>query len=424
MRYATPADHLKVVRDAIGPDKVLMTCCSTSAPLVLNAMGMSYEGPIDTCDWVMLENCGLGARTVKWTTIEPEGNLQKSIAVAKSDGPAATVALSYTIFDDGAYLGWALAQFWGVTNWISTLTTGLLEQPDHVKEEPELIAPYNNWECRNETSESREDVIDARVAFLRANRDCAWKDAEGVEYWQHSRRWAQALVDRNVGYRFMISRELSSPDFAARDKSPLILDGCACVSDVEYSNVQRFVESGGNVWIVPPFGTHNERGFKRESVPLDQLKASCCGESLKILDGQWSPEIVDELIADGRLSPCATVVGENPSWAVRLRKTDRGFAVHLLNKDLEGIEHPTITDRWGETKVLDRIVSHASDKPLDIKLSLPGVDAGQKLDIKMLSPELDKARVRSFDRKGGGDVNLKIDMSGLRIYGVVEVTVS
>lgn len=231
MRYQSNADHLKMVKEIIGPEKVLMTCCSTSAPQILNSMGLSYESFIESCDWAGLENCGLGADTVKWENIEPEAMLQKAIALAKPNGPAATVACSYTIYDDGAYLGWSLARFWGVTNWISTLTTGLLEDPGDTKEEAELIAPYNNWERQHETSGDAEDVVDVRVAFLRANRDCAVRDENGTEYWELARRWTLALLQRNLGCKFVISRELEDSEACKNDTSPIVLDGCRCVSD-------------------------------------------------------------------------------------------------------------------------------------------------------------------------------------------------
>jgi hypothetical protein len=422
MRYASPADHLKMIRGIIGPDKVLMTCCSTSGPQVLNAMAMSYEGVVDICDWVMLENCGLSANTVNWALMEPEAILQKSIALVKPNEPAATVACSYTVYDDGAYLGWALARFWGVTNWISTLTTGLLEDPGDAKEEAELISPYNNWELQHEIPKSCTDVVDIRIAFLRANRDCAQRDKNGVEYWERTRRWGLECTRRNIGYRFTITRELEKSKASPDDGSPLVLDGCACMSDTEYSNIKRHLDGGGRVWIVPPFGTHTEKGATRPTALLNDLVASGYEDSIVLLDEEWHPDMLDDLIEQGHLSPSIRIVGENQSWRARLRRTEGGAVIHLLNSDLAGIEHPRITDRWGRAKVLQSIRSTASGEPLKIELRLPCLNAVDIATAQMLSPELDCPRSLSQMQQAGENLSLEIDMSNIRLYGVINLS--
>lgn len=423
MRYESIADHLRMVRSVIGPEKVLMTCCSSSAPQVLNALALSYEGNIDICDWVVLENCGLSAKTVNSAAIEPVAILQKSIAYTKPEGPAATVACSYTIYDDGAYLGWALARFWGVTNWICGFTTGLIDDPGDTKEEAELIAPYNNWERKHEAPGLATDVVDVKVAFLRANRDCGWRDENDVEYWEHVQRWALALISRNVGYRFMISKELEDSAACLKDSSPVVFDSCACVSDAEYANVKSILSNGGQVWIVAPFGTRTERGDLRETVLLDELKAGGYGDSLLVLDGEWKPEVLDTLIERGRCVPSITVLGENRSWRVRLRETERGYDIHLLNQDLEGIEHPTLTDRWGNEKVLQTIRSTASTKPLMLEVRLPGLGLDDLASSEFLSPELDDPRPLTSIHESAGKFSLEIDMKDIRMYGVVSLSV-
>jgi hypothetical protein len=39
------------------------------------------------------------------------------------------MALSYTVYKEGCYLGWCLSRFWGVANWSSTLRHRLEEDP-------------------------------------------------------------------------------------------------------------------------------------------------------------------------------------------------------------------------------------------------------------------------------------------------------
>ncbi|MBP1994928.1 hypothetical protein J2Z66_006569 [Paenibacillus eucommiae] len=59
-------------------------------------------------------------------------------------GNAPAIALSYTIYDKGGYLGWSLSRFWGVVNWSSTLNGRLQEDPTDMRETHEIINPYNN----------------------------------------------------------------------------------------------------------------------------------------------------------------------------------------------------------------------------------------------------------------------------------------
>ena len=114
---------------------------------MLNSMGLSYESFIDSCDWVMLENCGLAADTAAWVPREPEAMLHRSVAASKPGG-APALAATYFVFADGAYLGWAIARFWGVDNWATTLLQGPFPDGTAEHEEPELVGDLNRWEER------------------------------------------------------------------------------------------------------------------------------------------------------------------------------------------------------------------------------------------------------------------------------------
>ena len=254
MRYRTHADHLAMIRRVIGTERVLMTCCSSSGPTMLNSMGLSYEHFIPSCDWVMLENCGLDANTVNWPRVEPEAMLHKAVAESKKPGASApTVACSYTVFEDGAYLGWAIARFWGAQNWVSTLIQGLTEDATDFKEEAELMASFNRWDRAHELAEGR-DVAEVRVAFLRGAKELGWHDAQGRDHWTRVSRWASALFGENIGYRFVLTDELADARRLTADASPLLLDACPTLSPVQRSALEAFARSGGRLVIVPPLG--------------------------------------------------------------------------------------------------------------------------------------------------------------------------
>jgi hypothetical protein len=421
MRYRVVADYLAMVRSVLGPDRILMTCCSSSGPQLLNSLALSYENFIEVCDWVMLENCGIGAGTVRWSQMEPEAMLHKSIGGSKSIKTAVpAVACSYTVYEDGAYLSWAIARFWGVTNWISTLTQGLIEDPGDTQEDAELIAPYNTWERRNDDADIGTDVVEVRLAFLRANKENGWRDENGQEYWDRVKRWSLALVERNVGYRFVLSREFDNSGRLSSETTPLILDGCACVSESEYQYIKGFLHKGGQVWVVPPFGTHTSEGKKRPLTLLDQLQSdqSSC-DSLIVLNPKQGPEALDDLISEKKFSQRIKVLGVNCDWRIRLRLTSKGLVIHLLNQALEGLEHPTVMDRWGQTKVLKEIRSKATSEPLIFEVDLTGLNVPRWSEPRMLSPELPTPRDVKIEHLGKEYLRLAVDMKDIRLYGML-----
>jgi hypothetical protein len=105
-------------------------------------------------DFFMLENCGINVKSVDWVRMDPEAMDQKDIASKKDNAPP--LALSYTIYEKGGYLGWSLSRFWGVANWSSTLNQRLEEDPPDMMEVEDIIKPYNNWEIRNSNWHYRE----------------------------------------------------------------------------------------------------------------------------------------------------------------------------------------------------------------------------------------------------------------------------
>lgn len=414
MRFDSVADHLRMVRKVIGEDKFLMTCCSNSAPQKLNAYSLSYEHTIDICDWVMLENCGMGANTVQWSRTEPHAMLQKSIALTKMGKQVPTIAASFTIYEDGAYLGWSVARFWGVSNWICTLQGRLVENPADYREEAELITRYNNWEIENDDSALGKDVVELRICFLKANRENGWRDDEGQEYWDRLRKWSLALLDRNIGYQFVLSANLEEACRDSSNNSPILLDGSAHISDSEIESLIAFVKRGGKLWIVPPLGTNTEKGALRTVTGQDRLCAETDPASIVLIDSKHGANALTDMIADRRFAPRIREVGSNHDWRMRLRQTDGRLTIHILNSNLEGVEHPTV-------KALGSIISHASKNPLVFEVDLS--DMGLKCPAApvLLSPELSELVPVQMGQVDTDRFRLTVDVSNIRLYGMVRV---
>ena len=79
MRSDSVADHVKIIKEVVG-DIPLMTCCSSTGPIALNAISLDLEKMMKHLDLVMLENCGMNVNTVNWYRMEAEALQQKDIA--------------------------------------------------------------------------------------------------------------------------------------------------------------------------------------------------------------------------------------------------------------------------------------------------------------------------------------------------------
>lgn len=394
MRYRYVAEHLAGVRRVIGPDKALMTCCSCSGPRLLNAGAISYERFIRVCDWVMLENCGLGMDTVRWQPREPNAMLQKAIGETRS--PAApAIGCSYTVYEDGAYLSWAIARFWGAVNWISTLTQGLAEDPGDTKEEAELIKPFNVWEKRHSDLGLGQDVVEVRVAFLKAGREEGWMDDQGKDYWSRVERWALALARRNMGYRFILHDELGDPQRLLAERTPVVLDPVVSLTEAQRRAVAAFMDAGGQVWV---------------TAAADLAKAV-------VLAG---PEALDEEIRQGRFTPRIRQVAGADEWALRFRLHDGRLVLHLLNRALKGLEHPQVMDRWGKMKILHRMESVAEKRELAYEMDLSGLSAPIWKNPGLMSPEWTTSRPVQIQKIGERQIRLILKPEDLLLYGVID----
>jgi hypothetical protein len=417
LRYQSVADHLRMVRETIGPDKILMTCCSTSGPLVLNGDGLSLEECIDEVDWVMMENVGLSPKSVQWPGIEAEAMLHKGIAASKSPAGAPAITISYFTFPDGAYLGWAIARYWGVGNWASTLWGRLPVDPPGAKEEAELILPYNQWETAHALDAPGRDVADLQLAFIRASRDNGWRDAQGRESWDRVHRWAEYLTKNDLGYRFVTTRELEAGSQKLSTSLPLVLDGCAHVSDRVCQALRDFVTRSGRLCVAPPLGDHNELAQPRTKSLLETLmEDKSLQERVLVIDPELGPAILPELMRKEQLAPRIRQVSGPTGWSARLRLHGQRLCLHLLNANLQGEPHPTIVGGRGE-KILYRINAEPPREPLVLEVDCAGLPSLDQATLE--SPDLGAPRPVTVKSAGNEHLQLTLNLEGIRLYAMV-----
>lgn len=407
-------DHLKMARSVLNGIP-LMTCCSSAGPIILNSLSLNLEKMAPYLDFFMLENVGINVSSVNWLAKEPEALLQKDIAKSHNNAPA--MALSYTVYKEGGYLGWSLSRFWGVANWSSTLEHRLEEDPIDAMQIENIIDEYNNWEISNSDFNYRdgEDLVEVRLVSNGYCRENGWRSADGREQWDSVKDWSSRLVKRNVGYRILRSAELSDPVALSKENTPLILDNVGCVSDSQFSAIKNYLSKGGMVWLTLPFGVYDEKGFKRP-VPLSDELRKKKYKNLIIIDAKASDPLKD-FIAKGKFKPVLTQLSGDPGWAARIRFYNDKPVIHFMNTALIAVPHPTVKDTAGNG-ILQDINSGITNNNLSYQINTSKVPLSR---LSILSPELkEQKRDVVINTTGKNTSGIKIDLEGVKVYAVLQ----
>ena len=414
MKSDSIVDHLKMARSVLD-GKPLMTCCSSAGPIILNSLSLNLEKMAPYLDFFMLENVGINVLSVNWLAKEPEALLQKDIAESHNNAPA--MALSYTVYKEGGYLGWSLSRFWGVANWSSTLEHRLEEDPKDAMQIENIIDEYNNWEIANSDFNYRDgkDLVEVRLVSNGYCRQNGWRSADGREQWDSVKDWSSALVKNNIGYRILRSAELSDPEALSKENTPLILDNVGCLSDSQFAAIKSYLSKGGMVWLTLPFGVYDEKGFKRQ-VPLsDELKKKKY-KNLVVIDAKTSDPLKG-VIAKGKFRPVLTQLSGDPGWAARIRFYDNKPVIHFMNTALIAVPHPTVTDTAGNA-ILQDINSGITNNNLSYKIDTSKVPVS---NLSIMSPELkEQKRNVVINNTGKNRSDIKVDLQGVKVYAVLQ----
>jgi len=415
MRADSVADHLKMVKGVIG-DIPLMTCCSSSGPIYLNAVNLNLERLSPMLDFFMLENCGINIESVNWTRMDSEALHQKDIAFRRGNKPA--IALSYTIYEKGGYLGWSLSRFWGVANWSSTLNHRLEEDPEDMMEIEDIAKPFNKWETKQSPLNCHEgiDLAEVRLVNSRYCKENGWRGEDGKEQWDKSAAWSELLLGKNIGYRFVRCEELSDPVALSEEKTPLILDSIACVSDNQVDAIKTYLAGGGEAWLALPFGTHDEKGNKRKS-PVSNTLLKSKYKNLIFINTVTDSDPLEKLIKKKRFHPVLTQLAGDERWAARIRFHEGKAVIHFLSRGLVAIPHSSIRDK-DNIPVLKDIETTIKDNRLSYVINTSKVPLHS---LSVMSPELtEEKRSVTIHELKPGYARIDCNLEGIMIYAVAQ----
>lgn len=408
------ADHVKMCKEVI-EDKPMLTCCSSTGPITLNAISLNLERIADTLDFFMLENVGVNIRSINWLEKDAEALQQKDVAEKRGFAPA--MALSYTIYKDGGYMGWALARYWGVANWASTFHQRLAEDPPDKLELEDMIMEVNNWEVKHSDLNhyQSKDFVEVRLVYNYYGRMNGWRNDAGEEQWDKVKAWSKHLSEKNVAYRFVRYKELADESMLSAEKTPLILDSVACLSDGQYNAIEQYLLKGGIAWVALPFGTHDDKGLKRNT-PLSGKLLRKKYRNLYIVETATKAQPIDTFITEGKFKPAINQVSGDAGWCVRARKYGNKTVLHFLNSKMKAHPHPTVKDISGQpviNKIESTIVNNILVFEIDAnRLPLP--------KLELASPELYEDKREIVISTSGRHQIVKVDLSGLRVYAIAQ----
>ena len=409
-------DHVKLLKETL-QGRPLMSCCSNTGPVILNALSLDLEKMAPYLDFFVLENVGTNIKNTDWTEMDAEALHQKDIAEKNGNAPA--MALSYTIYEKGAYFGWALSRFWGVADWMSTLNHRMEEDPADAMENEDVISVPNNWELQYNNLHYREgkDLAEVRLVSNGYCRENGWRDTDGYEHWDRVKAWSKHLIMANTGYRFVRFAELADEKALQAAHTPLVLDGVECVSDKQFEAIGAYLSKGGEAWMALPFGGRDEKGFvRRQPLSVELLKQGY--KNLLLTDSAITSNPLKKLMASGKFHPILQQTGGDAGWVARIRLYNGKPVIHFMNTALQAVPHATVKDLSGIQVLID-IDSYVKNNRLQYS-----IDAGRlsTTNMRLLSPELKEiSRPVMVTLNSKKHSLMEVNLEGIRIYAAALV---
>ena len=239
---------------------------------------------------------------------------------------------------------------------------------------------------------------------------------DGSEQWDKVKAWSAKLLKSNIGYRFVRSAELSDAVELCKEDTPLILDSLGCVSDNQFKAIKTYLSKGGKAWLALPFGTHDEKGFKRE-VPLSAELTKSRYKNLVLVETATTADPLEKLILKGKFHPALKQISGDKRWVARIRFHKDKPVIHFMNTAMIAVPHPTIKDIPG-IPILKDIESDIKENNLTYEIDTRMIALSQ---LSVMSPELGgearKVNIQEI-KKGYSTINVNLD--GVKIYAVAQ----
>jgi len=390
MRYHDPLDFLTAVKESVGADFSLMSCCSSSSTKALNGNGMSAEIMCKSLNNVMLEICGeIISEKFDYSGRIPDFMLHKAIA-DKHGYP--NIGLGYAHNPDSAFMIWAFNKIFGSSAWISTLTGrfGVAEEiRKTIPDEADIINEAYNFEKQHADLFCGESA--AKLAVLFSLDNLMYNGRAQFDYSQPWHDITTELFKQNIQFDVVL-------DIPSLDKYPvLLLSNFDCVSSEINNQLLDYIKQGGTIIAVGFLGFRDERGVLKEksfltdlgtefkngqfnwNIPAADLfnpakgffKSSIStydiyhnGKKIKqnqwISSGSfhWLPRTCTTSTLDKvkKLLPTDDFEISCPNgWVYRILKDDDKYFIHLLASNIEAVPHKDFKNTIHNEPIIEKL---------------------------------------------------------------------
>ncbi|MDO9465594.1 MAG: hypothetical protein Q7J67_09915 [bacterium] len=409
MRYNDSADFLAIVRDELGSDFPLMTCCSKSAGKCLNASGLSSQTLSKSVNHLMLEMCKEFVSSNKgYLERIPDIMLHQAISSKKN---LPNIGLGYAHFPDAAFLIWAFNKLVGTSSWISTLK-GRLGIPEKnlklLPDESDIVKEGYLFEEKYPELFNGESMANIALYFS-FETQVFYGDTED-DYVTSYRSVAITLFEKNM--QFDVVEDIPS----VKDYPVLILCDINCISDNIREKIIGYIEQGGKVIGSGPLGLRDERGhtekttflssfginvdikeperdvdidafFELRKCPKRDISLSCHGEYKgKRIISRWieikrgkgsfywtSGRCLDKNIVNGVINKVKEQIPDNAisvevpeGWLYRIYRKHNKIIVHGLSNDFEIIPDKVYVNRMNNQPLIRHIRYKTGDRNVNI----------------------------------------------------------
>ena len=390
MRFHDPLDFLTVVKETVGNDFPLMSCCSSSSLKSLDGNGLNAGIMSKSLNHIMLEICGeIITEKSDYSKRLPDLMLHK--AIAKNKG-IPNINLGYAHNPDSAFIVWAINKMFASNPWISTLT-GRFNVPEEIRkdipDEADIIREAYNFEKHHEDLFCGESAADLAVLFSLDNllyNGCAQSS--------YSQPWHDTVIGlfkQNI--QFDVVLNIPAPD----EYPVLLLVNFDCVSSETGCRLRDYMKNGGTVIAVGLLGFRNERGvlsektfladsgielvnekFDRKIPAADLFDRSRCTpqnsfsshdiycNGRKIEADQWinfgSLHWLPETSTDGISEKVIPLLPSNDievscpeNWTYRIMKDGDRYFIHLLNSNIETVTYENFRNNLINEPIVEKL---------------------------------------------------------------------
>jgi hypothetical protein len=445
MRYHDPLDFLNIVKEAVGKNFPLMSCCASSSLKTLDRSGMNAIIMSGALNNIMLEMCGeVIPGSSGYSEHIPDLALHKAIA---DKHRCSNIGLGYAHNPDSAFVIWALNKLFASSTWISTLT-GRFGVPEEIRktipDEADVIGKAYNFEKKHEYLFSGRSL--AKLAVLFSLDNLIYNGCAQSDYSQPWRKLTAELVRNNIQFDVVL-------DIPSADEYPVLLLGnFDCISCEIQKQLRNYMKHGGIIIAAGLLGFRNERGELTDtpfvadwgielrngrfnwnipcrdlfnfptSVPENSSSSyEIYRNGIKLELDQWIssnnfhwlPQMcISEVLDKVRkvLPPDEFEISCPPGWIHRiLRDNDSGrYFIHLLAADIEAVPYKHFRNTLLDEPIIEKLNFIPGDG--ELSFTAPAADA------VLYSPDL-SASVKLKSING----NFNFRLNNIEKYLIIEL---